>query len=433
MKIVHISTSDADGGAFRATYRLHDGLKRAGCESLMYVRHKSTIDSSVHRFHPSSDRFTWILRNSRRLWVDRALNRYAKTSPAYRTFFSQDRTCFYRESVAQIPPSDLVHLHWIAGFLDLGQFFSWLPKSLPLVWTLHDMASFTGGCCHDMGCGKFTQECGACPQLGSSYPRDLTRAVWQRKRKYYSSLGLSRFHIVTPSRWLGGEVGRSSLFSSFPRSVIPNGLDTEVFQPRDRHIARQVLGIPQDAKVVLFVSYDIHNPLKGFPLLMEALAGIQYPGKLFFLSIGSGTTPQFPFFPHAHIPSLGDDRLLSWVYSAADVFVAPSLADNLPNTILESLSCGTPVVAFNAGGMPEAVRPGVTGLLAKTGDSADLRSAILELVSNDSKRAELSDNSRRIALSEYALEVQASRYIALYSALLNQPFTARPAPASFAL
>jgi glycosyltransferase involved in cell wall biosynthesis len=128
--------------------------------------------------------------------------------------------------------------------------------------------------------------------------------------------------------------------------------------------------------------------------------------------------PEINVHPHVHLPSVNDDGFLSLIYSAADVFVAPSLADNLPNTILESIACGTPVVAFNAGGIPDAVRPGVTGLLAKTGDAAELRSAILGLLGNDSLGAEMSANCRKIALAEYSLELQARRYLEIYEAML---------------
>jgi glycosyltransferase involved in cell wall biosynthesis len=386
----------------------------------MYVRNKSTNDDAVKRFIPSTDSLTFIFRNARRLWLERSLNRYAKTSADDRTYFSDDRTCFQKEATAQIPGSDLLHLHWIAGFLDYGTFFSWLPKEMPVVWTLHDMANFTGGCCYDMGCGKFTQECGECPQLGSKNAHDLTRQVWERKKKYYGLVDASRFHIVTPSRWIGEEAGRSSLLGGFARSVIPYGLDTEVFQPRDRRVAREVLGIPQDAKVVLFVSYEIHAQRKGFALLMEALWGIEAPEKISVLSLGAGPAPEIQGLPSVHVPSLGDDRLLSWVYSAADVFVLPSLADNLPNTMLEAMACGTPVAAFAAGGIPEAVRPGVTGLLARTGDAAELRGAMVELLGNDAKRREMSANCRRIALAEYGLSVQTGRYAELYAGMLGR-------------
>jgi glycosyltransferase involved in cell wall biosynthesis len=174
------------------------------------------------------------------------------------------------------------------------------------------------------------------------------------------------------------------------------------------------LGIPPAVKVILFVSHEIHTPRKGLHLLTSALAEIGSDQKIFLLSLGIGPIAEVKRFPYCHIPMVTEDRLLSLIYSAADIFVAPSLADNLPNTILESIACGTPVVAFDAGGMPDAVRPGITGLLAKTGDQAELCTAILQLLGNDSKRAEMSANCRRIALDEYAITIQANRYLKLY-------------------
>src|SRR6266478_660076 len=377
VRILHISTEDNGGGASRAAYRLHDGLRRSGQDSRMYVLDKYTSDPQVRQFHSSRGRIDWIARNTRRLRLNLAHRRYAKTSPAERTFFSEDRTPFYVDACRQMPEAELINLHWVAGFLDMGAFFGWLPEEMPVVWTLHDMASFTGGCCHAMGCERFTQQCGACPQLGSKKEGDLTREVWRRKEKYYGALDPSKFHIVTPSRWLGEEVRRSSLLSRFDRSVIPYGLDTEVFQPRNRRFSREVLGIPQEAKVILFVSNGLHVHLKGFKHLMAALEGMDAGGGMFLLCLGFGAPPELERFPHAHILSMSDDRALSMVYSAADVFVLPSLADNLPNTMLEAMACGTPVVAFAAGGIPEAVRPGVTGLLAQTGGYVQLYTEML--------------------------------------------------------
>src|SRR5260370_28995679 len=174
----------------------------------------------------------WIARNARRLRLNLAQRCYAKTSPPERTFFSEDRRPFYVDACRQMPEAELINLHWVAGFLDLGAFFGWLPESKPLVWTLHDMASFTGGCCHAMRCDRFTQQCGACPQLGSSDEGDLTLDVWRRKQKNYSSLHPDRLHIVTPSRWLEEEAKRRPLFSRFPRSVIPYALDLVVVNAR---------------------------------------------------------------------------------------------------------------------------------------------------------------------------------------------------------
>lgn len=386
----------------------------------MYVLDKYTDDPWVTQFHSSPGRIRWIRRNARRMRLILSQRRYDKTSPSDRTFFSEDRTPFFVDACRQIPEAELIHLHWIAGFLDLGAFFHWLPPAVPLVWTLHEMAAFTGGCSYDLGCGKFTQQCGACPQLGSSREGDLTRNVWQRKQKYFSALDAKRFHVVTPSRWLAKEVERSPLLSRFPLSVIPYGLDLEVFKARDRHFSREVLGIPQEAKVILFVSHGLHTHVKGFKYLIDALEGMDASSGIFLLSVGFGTSPKLERFPQAHIKSINDDRTLSMVYSAADVFVLPSLADNLPNTMLEALACGAPVVGFATGGIPDGVRPGVTGFLARTGDSLELRSAIVELLNNKAKRSEMSANCRRIAVSEYDLSLQASRYIALYQEMLGR-------------
>jgi len=385
----------------------------------MYVLDKYTNDPWVTPFRSLRGRIDWIARNARRLRLNLSFRRYARTLPSERTFFNEDRTPFYKDACRQMPEAEVINLHWVAGFLDLGAFFDWLPAGMPLVWTLHDMANFTGGCSQDMGCGKFRLHCGACPQLGSTNERDLTHDVWRRKQKYYSVLDARRSHIVTPSQWLGEEVKRSPLLSRFPRSVIPYGLDLEVFKPRDRRFSREVLGIPQEAKVILFVSNGLHTHLKGFRHLIGSLEGMDPRSGIFLLCLGFGSSPTMERFPHAHIPSMTDDRSLSMLYSAADVFVLPSLADNLPNTMLEALACGTPIVAFATGGIPDSVRPGVTGLLAKTGDSDELRSAILEILSNDAKRAEMSANCRRIALAEYDLSLQASRYVKLYTEMLR--------------
>jgi glycosyltransferase involved in cell wall biosynthesis len=420
VKILHISTADSGGGASRSAYRLHHGLRRSDQDSRMYVLDKYTNDPLVTQFHSSPGRVNWIVRNTRRLRLNLSLRRYAKTSPPDRTFFSEDRTPFYKDACWQMPEAELINLHWLAGFLDMEAFFGWLPEGMPLVWTLHDMGVFTGGCSHDMGCGRFTQQCGSCPQLGSSDEGDLSRDVWRRKQKYYYRLDAKRFHIVTPSHWLSEQVKRSPLLSRFPHSVIPYGLDLEVFKPRDRRFGREVLGISQESKVILFVSNGLHTYLKGFRHLIGALEGMDPSSGVFLLCVGFGSSPMLERFPHKHITSMSDDRSMSMIYSAADVFVLPSLADNLPNTMLEALACGTPVVGFATGGIPEGVRPGVTGFLAKTGDTAELRSAILEILGNDVKRMEMSASCRRMALAEYDLSLQTSRYVELYTEMLRR-------------
>lgn len=419
MRIVHINTYDCRGGAARAAYRLHDGLRRIGHDSLMFVLEKASIDPSVVQYEPSRDLPSRIRRSLRRGAIARDIGRYASTAPAGISFFTDDRTVYGGDPWRHLPENDLIQLHFVSQFVDYHSFFSVVPQKKQLVWTMHGMEALTGGCHYDYGCGKFAQECGACPQLGSQSRLDLTRKVWRRKRDSYQEIESSQLHIVSPSRWLKDEARRSSLLSRFDCSVIPYGLDTEVFAPRDQRVAREILRIPLDAKVVLFVADGVDDPRKGFHLLSQAVAGLGTTGNVFLLSVGAGRPPDFQKAPHMHIQGLRNDGILSCVYSAADVFAVPSLQDNLPNTVLESLACGVPIVGFNVGGIPDVVRPGVTGLLARVGDDTELGSGISEILQNDEKRAEMSFNCRRIALQEYTLEIQARRYAQLYEELLK--------------
>jgi glycosyltransferase involved in cell wall biosynthesis len=420
VRILHINTFDCVGGAARSANRLHEGLRVLGADSRMYVLNKTSYDPSVLIYEPPLNFSTRVPRIARREILVRSLRRYENLAPHGLGNFSDDRAVYARDPWRRIPEHDVINLHWVVGFVDYTAFFASLCTGTPVVWTLHDMAPFTGGCHWNQGCLKFLERCGACPQLGSLKDSDWTRRVWQRKMKSLAELPSEQLHIVTPSKWLQEERKQSSLFSRFSGSVIPYGLDTDLFAPRDPRTARDVLGVPLDAKIVLFLADGVNIPRKGFHILAEALTGIDTGKKVILLSLGPGALPVSNTFAHIHIGPIQNDRFLSFVYSAADVFVASSLHDNLPNTILESFASGTPVVAFDVGGIPDAVRPGVTGLLAKPGDSASLRVAIENLLSNDDRRREMSSNCRRIAVQEYSLKIQAQRYIELYQRMLHR-------------
>lgn len=203
----------------------------------------------------------------------------------------------------------------------------------------------------------------------------------------------------------------------FPVTIIPNGLDTEVCAPRNRKFAREVLGLPQDATIILFVASQGQIRYKGFLPLIEASSGLKRQDNLLLASVG--TKPILNVgVPHVHLGQISDDRLLAQIDSAADLFVIPSLQDNSPNTVLESMACGVPVVGFETGGVPDMVRHGVTGSLVRRNDVAALRAAIEDLLRNLSKREEVGINSRRVALQEHSLAVQARRYSELHQSLV---------------
>jgi len=385
----------------------------------MIVAHRGSDDPTVTSYVPPMDFPSGLRRVLRRVRIWRDYRRYESSRPSCHDSFNDSRSEYGVTLLQQLPSCDLINLHWIAGFVDYGSFFARVPNRIPTVWTFHDMNPFTGGCHYDEGCGRFVECCGGCPQLGSKDLHDLSRQIWRRKRNIFQQIEPDRLHIVTPSLWLTEEAKRSSLLGRFSSSVIPNGLDTDIFSPRDPSMARAVLDLPQSARVVLFVAGSMDNWRKGFVFLAEALSELTELPNLFLVSLGGGKPALNFHIDHLHLGYADNDRLLSFAYSAADVFVISSVQDNFPNTVLEALACGTPVVGFSVGGIPEMVRSGVTGLLAPPGDERALAAAISHLLENDVTRAEMSTNCRRIATEEYSLEIQANRYIKLYEALSN--------------
>lgn len=415
MRIVHMSTYERFGGAARAAHRLHEGLRRIGTDSTMLVEKASTSDRTTRRFEPSTHILSRLRRRLRRERIERDHGRYARSRPKDVDTFSDDRTCYGREVVEQIPSCDVVNLHWTASFVDYESFFGLVPQRVPVVWTLHDMNAVTGGCHYTMGCQGPLGGCGACPQLGSRDARDLSYRVFERKRRVLAGVPPKRLHIVAPSRWLANEVRQSVLGRRFDVSVIPYGLDMSVFAPRQRDAAREILGLPARAKVVLFVAQDLDKERKGYDLLKKAIEAVAaHASDVCLVSVGrSGELSTS--IPGTAISQVSDDRFLSCVYSTADVFVIASREDNFPNTVLEAMACGVPVVGFRVGGVADMVRPDITGLLVEPFDATALASAIRALLEDSSRQQWMAINCRRIAEEEYGLSVQARRYADLYS------------------
>jgi glycosyltransferase involved in cell wall biosynthesis len=419
MNILHISAYDKTGGAARAAHRLHSGLRQIDQDSSMFVEQRSFNEPSIITFSPPMALLKRLHRRLRREWITRSFRRYRTSLPPDYELFSDDRTQYSLTLLDQLPPCDVINLHWIAGFIDLHFFFSRLPQHIPVVWTLHDMNAFTGGCHYNHGCSKFRNQCGSCPQLGSSKRTDLSYQIWKRKRSVYSQIKPEDLHIVALNHWMAKEVKQSVLLQDFPVSTIPNGLETDIFTPIDGGIARDALEIPYDAKVILFCADWLANQRKGFALLTQAMADIGSYKDLYLMSVGVGDSPVNSTVPYLNLGHFKNDRLLSLAYSAADIFVIPSLQDNLPNTVMESMACGTPVVGFDVGGIPDMVRPGLTGFLAPPGDINALRSSIIQLIKDDELVKEMAENCRQIAVKEYTLEVQAGRYLELYKQILD--------------
>ncbi len=320
--------------------------------------------------------------------------------------------------INQLSP-DIVNLHMVMmGFLRI-ETVSKITQ--PIVWTLHDMWVFTGGCYYAGECERFTDSCGACPQLGSSRPYDLTRWIWNRKQNAWKD---PRLTIVCPSRWLAAAASRSALLKNSRIETIPYGIDTQAFHPVPREGAREILGLPQDKSLVLFGSINTSDPRKGHHLLTEAMQKLKDAGSLKNIELVS-----FGISPKSSLDDLGvrvhrlgklsDQVSLKLAYSAANVFVAPSLQDNLPNTVMESLACGTPCVAFDIGGMGDMIAHEKKGYLAKALDIEDLAHGIEWVLGDSARWRVLKENARQKAVLDYSLNIQAQRYLSLYDELLS--------------
>lgn len=426
MKILHLSTFDIRGGAARAAYRLHKALQRLGHDSRMLVLKKESDDATVQEFVPRADAMGRMRRRIRRWSIlrwERNSRLGLKSHPRFPgcagnresgMSFSDSRTQHGGELLRQIPPCDVINLCWVAGLVDYEEFFPHCRKLPPLVWRMSDMNPFTGGCHYDNGCGRFDGRCGRCPAFGGVDERDPSRVTWMRKRQALGQVESKGLHIVAQSRWIMGEVRRSSLMSRFPVVQIPNGIDVDDFKPLMPEAARAIHGIPQDKVVLLFVADHISDKRKGFEVLKGALEGMDLPANMLLVSVGEEEPRLKPEIPCKHLGPLRDNRMLAAAYSAADLFVIPTLQDNMPGVVLESLACGTPVVGFNVGGVPEMVQQGITGDLAEAGDVVGLRRIIAEWTSKGRKQPQVRSACRESVVAAFGIDAVARRYEDLF-------------------
>jgi len=408
MKPLILSTSDLEGGASRAAYRLHQGFGAVGVASQMLVRARYSSDRNV------------IAEKSLLTKLGPQMNNIPLRHYPNRSLFSpQWFPDNLARKVAQLNP-DVVNLHWICnGFLKI-ETLAKLKK--PLFWTLQDMWAFTGGCHYNEGCERYTHSCGYCPQLKSNKEKDLSRSVWQRKFKAWQNINLT---VVTPSTWMADCVRASSLFQNRRVEVIPFCLDTEKYQPIAPQIARKLLNLPPDKKLVLFGALAATvDQRKGFHLLHPALKKLSQEGwqnKIELVVFGASEperAPNFGFKVH-YLGSFQDDLSLAIIYSAADVMIVPSLQESFGQTASEALACGTPVVAFNATGLKDIVDHQENGYLAQPYEVEDLAEGIAWVLGDEERYLGLRDRARQKAITSFPLERQAKEYLSLFAEVLQ--------------
>jgi len=432
MNITLVNTMDSYGGAAKAAVRLHLALRAGGADSRMLVRHRRggvphtiavAVDKANDEAYPEIVHGQCIQRHI----IDE--NR----TPGCNTYFSFPHPGLDVSRLDIIQRADCINLHWTDRFLSPVSLRRLFHLGKPVVWTLHDQAPFTGGCHYAMDCHGFRNGCSKCPQLVDN-PWDLTAAALRDKADAYRGTNLT---IVTPSRWMAGQAGQSALLGGFRIEVIPNSLNIDVFRPMPQPEAREALDLPADALYLLLGSYDLKEVRKGTRQCMHALQHcLQDPGfqdrsraggiRLLTFGYSHPDLERIGMPVHA-LGYLESEESLATAYAAADVFVLPSLEDNLPNTILEAMSCGTAIAAFDAGGIPEMVEEGITGRLAARGDAEHLARAIAQMLDRDDRQA-MGRACRERVERDYAPHVQAGRYLDLFSELAVDAADREPGP-----
>lgn len=407
MKIVHIGTADNSGGAARASFQLHEALLRLGHESWMLVGQKFEQRPEIERIGFS------------RSLHGRILNRLVlelETRTGLQNLIQPKRYAFLSHPLVR--DADILHLHNLHGNFFSHTILPRLSKIAPIVWTLHDTWALTGHCSYNYDCGRWETRCGKCPNL-DEYPGiklDTTAFLWRVKERVYRRTDM---HIAAPSKWLADMARRSPLLRGFEVHHIPYGIDTETFYPVDRPVARQGLRIPPDVHVVMIIALPGARR-KGVDYFLAALHKLPQDLRPWILVVGGrGVLNGVP--PGICVREVGfvdSTEFMNLCYSSADVFVLPTLADNLPLTLLEALAAGTPSVAFDTGGVPDIISHMETGYLCRYKDSEDLARGIQTLM-NANLMASMRPRCRDAATKEYAREVQARRYMEVYERAVN--------------
>jgi glycosyltransferase involved in cell wall biosynthesis len=413
VKVLIASTFEHSGGAARSAHRLFQQLNRIGVDCRMLVQYKQSDDPKI--LAPEG-------------WLEKkfaALRPYMDALPllSYRTRLSPPWSLAWlpkniAAEVAGYSP-DVIHLHGTGhGFLPISTIKRF---STPLVWTLHDSWAFTGGCHLPGGCIRYLRDCGRCPQLNMRHENDLSRWVWRRKSYCWPQLNVS---FVAPSRWIAGCAYASSLLASLPIEVIPNGIDTSRFTPGNRTCARAALGLPQEGSIMLYgASSFTSDKNKGFVYLQSALSSVK-------LSLPKKNLTLVLFGDHHYRvadlagipvrsfgPILSDDQIIS-LYRAADLFILPSLQENLPNTVMEAMACGVPCVVFAVGGIVDLIEPGANGYIARAADVRELAEGIKWMLADDGRCAMLGRQARKTIEAGFSIAEVADRHLALYERII---------------
>jgi glycosyltransferase involved in cell wall biosynthesis len=401
MKIYHLSSAPFSGGAARAGFRLHEGLLREpGVDSLWLDIDGTAHGPGIELLHKPKSKAPLLQRLRFKKWARITQTHFQTPTRPTTNPIGWGSI----EMLEKLPKPDAWNLHWVSWFLDWENLLPWMAEQAPIVWTLHDLNPLRGIWHYD-------------PQAEERTPLRLRyeAMAMEMKRRALAKIPKDRITFVGPSKWMVEECRKSPVTTGFRVEHIPYGLDTSAFAPQDQKQAKNIFGIGQDDFVIGFIADHIHDRRKGVTPLLNALKQVAKGNAyLHLMTVGNGRL-QMGDFRNTHLGPIQSDRLLSFFYSACDVFACPSLQDNLPNTVLESLACGVPAVAYDTGGLPDMVEDGKTGRLAgKPGDADSLSHVLKQMLAGECNVIDMRQSSREVALSRYQLEIQAGKYFSLY-------------------
>ncbi len=420
MNVIHVCNSDIKGGAAQAAFRINNALVNSVVNSEMLVQQKiSKSEFSKSIVNSGTEKYLTYSRIAADLFQMKLFTKEEKG----RFSFWNLGTDISKNKLIQ--NADVIHLHWInEGFLSSKSFYEISKLNKPVVWTLHDMWAFTGGCHYSSGCENFKTNCGNCPYLKFQNENDFSRKIWNKKNEIYPHLNLT---IVTCSNWLAEIAKSSSLLRNHKITAIPNPINQNSFHPIEKISARKESNLPFDKKLILFGTMNLKDERKGFSYLKKSLEILKDKLKLnssgyeivIFGRAPEDLIKELPFKVN-FLGRLSETSKINLCYNAADVFVAPSLEDNLPNTVMESLACGTPVVAFNIGGMPDMIDHKSNGYLANNISADELAEGIFWILEDENRLAKFRENSREKVLTNFTPEIVGNQYKELYEEVLKK-------------
>ena len=420
MRVLLINTSERIGGAAVAASRLMESLKNNGIKAKLLVRDKQTEQISVVGLERSWLHIWKFVRERITIW---RANHFKKHN-----LFAVDiaNTGTDITSLPEFNEADVIHLHWInQGMLSLKGIDKILRSGKPVVWTMHDMWPCTGICHHARECTNYEEGCHDCPFIyGGGSKKDLSYRTYRKKQKIYKDHSMA---FVTCSHWLEERARKSNLLTGKKILSIPNPINTNLFKPADKEGARERCMLPQDKQLILFGSVKITDKRKGIDYLIEACKILaekhpDYVDKLGVVVFGNQSGHLENLLPFKVYPLnyVRDEHRLVDIYNAVDLFVTPSLEENLPNTIMEAMACGTPCVGFHVGGIPEMIDHLHNGYVAQYKSSADFANGIHWVLSDPEEYHRLSEEACRKVVANYSESIIAKKYIDLYNKITGK-------------